>query len=81
MLHILNVVLYWAHMWNNELARQKLKDEGRTTAWLAKQCGLEVTSMRNVLQGRKPSSPVIKLMALALGLKEADLLNPSAKTA
>ena len=64
-------------MWNSELVRKRLEEEGRTTKWLADQCGLEVTTMRNVLQGRKPSLPVIKLMALRLGVKEEDLLTPS----
>lgn len=74
-------MIYSLYMWNNEFARQKLKEEGRTTEWLAKYCGMELTSMRNVLRGRKPSTPVIKLMALALGVKESELAEPKTKTA
>lgn len=68
-------------MWNNELARKRLEEEGRTTKWLAEQIGLDVKSLRNVLRGRKPGLPVIKLMARALEVSEQDLLRTEPKPA
>lgn len=61
-------------MWNFELARKKLDEEGRTSKWLAEQIGLDIKSLGHILRGRKPSLPVLKLIALKLGVPEADLL-------
>lgn len=69
------------HMWNFELAKRKMKEHGRTTDWLARECGIEVTSLRNALQGRKPSLSVIKLMALKLETSEEELLLQEPETA
>lgn len=61
-------------MWNFELVRKRMDEEGRTTKWLAKQVGMDVKSLGNALRGRKPSLPVIKLIALNLEIPEEDLL-------
>lgn len=63
-------------MWNFALVREKLEKEGRTTKWLAQQVGLDIKSLGNVLRGRKPSLPVIKLMAISLQIPEEELLKP-----
>jgi transcriptional regulator with XRE-family HTH domain len=63
-------------VWNNETAKRLLKEQGRTRAWLAGQVGLDLKSLGNILRGRKPSLPVIKLMAIALNCEESDLYDP-----
>lgn len=60
-------------MWKHETAKRLLKEQGRTRVWLAQQVGLDEKSLGNVLRGRKPSLPVIKLMAMALQCGESDL--------
>jgi lambda repressor-like predicted transcriptional regulator len=68
-------------MWKYQVARALLKEQGRTTTWLANQVGLDVRSLRNILRGTKPSLPVIKLMAIALNCEESDLYEAEASTA
>lgn len=63
-------------MWKPEAARRLMDEKGLKTSWLAEQCGIGVTSLRNILRGSKPSLPVIKLMAQALGCRESDLIEP-----
>ncbi|MBA3755315.1 MAG: helix-turn-helix transcriptional regulator [Nitrosomonas sp.] len=63
------------------MAREKLEQEGRTTKWLANEVGLDIKSLGNVLRGRKPSLPVIKLMALKLGVSEHELLRTPPQSA
>lgn len=60
-------------MWMAERAKELLNKEGRTRKWLASQCGIDVNSLKSILAGRKPSRPVIKLMAQALNCSESDL--------
>jgi transcriptional regulator with XRE-family HTH domain len=64
-------------VWKHETARRLLKEQGRTREWLAQQVGLDEKSLGNVLRGRKPSLPVIKLMAIALECEESDLYGPT----
>ena len=63
-------------MWNFILVRERLEAEGRTTRWLAQKVGLDIKSLGNVLRGRKPSLPVIKLISISLDIPEEDLLKP-----
>lgn len=66
-------------MWNFEKANELLKKEGRTKEWFAKQCGVTLDTLYHFLAGRrKPSLPVLKLMAMALNCDESDL-DPSLK--
>jgi transcriptional regulator with XRE-family HTH domain len=62
-------------LWKFEKAKELIKERGRTTEWVAERCGIEVTSLRNILRGDKPSLPVIKLMALALDCAESELFD------
>lgn len=64
-------------MWNSGKARELLEQRGRTRKWLARECGVDVRSLNNMLLGRKPGLPVIKLMAQALECEEGELLEVS----
>lgn len=59
--------------WNHERAKELIAIRGRTRRWVAEQCGLEVKSLNNILRGRKPGRPVLKLMARALETTEGYL--------
>jgi transcriptional regulator with XRE-family HTH domain len=59
--------------WNAEKVRQVLTERGHTRKWLASQCGIDVGTLHHILNGRQPGRPVIKLLALALGVPEESL--------
>ena len=52
--------------WKYAETKVLMKKRGRRTDWVADECGIEVTTLRNMLRGSKPSLPVMKLMAIAL---------------
>jgi transcriptional regulator with XRE-family HTH domain len=65
---------------DSEKAKELIKRRGRTRDWIAKFCGIEVKSLSNILNGKSPGRPTVKLLALALECDESDLyLQPPEK--
>lgn len=60
-------------MWNAEALKEQLDRQGRTRKWLAQQCGITLGSLQQVFMGRKPSRPVLKLMAIHLKCNEVEI--------
>lgn len=60
--------------WNPEHLKAQMEREGRTKKWLASGCGIELDSLGQILSGRKPGKPLLKLMAIRLNCDEAALL-------
>lgn len=66
-------------MWSAERAQKQLEKEGRTKAWVAKFCGIEIIQLNHYLAGRRvPRRPVIKLIAMALNTTEEYLMGEDA---
>lgn len=60
--------------WKFAKARELKQKHGRKTDWLARECGVETKSMRNMLRGSaNPSRSVLLLMAQALECSVDDL--------
>lgn len=60
--------------------KQLLDEHGRTRKWLARECGLEVDSLKPILTGRRqPGLPVLKLMALAFNVSLNELIEKEAE--
>lgn len=54
-------------MFNPKRARALIEQQGRTTKWVAGEVGIGVKSLTYILNGRKPSRPVVILLAHVLG--------------
>lgn len=67
-------------MWKYENAKKLIEEQGRTRAWVAKEIGVDPKSLNNILAGRKPSLPVIKLMARLFSVPETLLYEPDKGT-
>lgn len=62
-------------MWQSTRALQRLEEEGRTRAWLARYVGLTQQSINIFLSGKRaPTKPILKLFAQALNTSEAFLM-------
>jgi transcriptional regulator with XRE-family HTH domain len=60
-------------MWSAEQLRARIREQGRTREWVAQRAGIKVETLTHILNGRKPSLPVIKLLAITLGCDESDI--------
>jgi transcriptional regulator with XRE-family HTH domain len=55
-----------------------LDEQGRKQVWLAEECRISPNYITLILNGaRDPSASTVKLIALALGVTEEDLLKAS----
>jgi transcriptional regulator with XRE-family HTH domain len=61
-------------MFKGEYAKRLISEQGRTLEWVARQCGIEYRTLVHYLNGHgNPALPVIKLMAIHLGVPEHTL--------
>lgn len=61
--------------WSGKKAKELVRDSGRTREWIAEYIGIELQTLTKILnESARPSLPVIKLLAQAIGCKEDDLL-------
>ena len=65
--------------WNYELAKSLMIEKGLKRKIVAEYAKMEVDSLTQSLNGRKPSLQTIKLLSQVLGCTEEDLLNPPAR--
>lgn len=63
-------------MWKSERVRQLIKERGLKQNWLANKCGIGQATLTHLLKGRKPGRPVIKLIAINLGVPEVEIYDP-----
>lgn len=56
--------------------KDRLAALGKSTEWLAEQCGISpVTLKKNIMNGLIPSRPILILMAQALRCNVSDIVN------
>lgn len=65
--------------WNYELARGLIIEKDMTVDRVAELVGMTCPSLKQNLNGRKPSLQTVKLLAHVLGCAEKDLWTPSQK--
>lgn len=66
---------------NGDFVKQVLEEQGRTRRWLARECGIAYDSLIKLLNGyNNPSTPVVKLMAIRLGVSETALIESPTPT-
>lgn len=65
--------------WNYELAKSLIIEKDMTVERVAEQVGMTGPSLKQNLNGRKPSLQTVKLLAHVLGSAEKDLWTPRQK--